>query len=351
MHMRKSNPVLVAAVAAMVVSSSAFAGVVGTKTIAAANHFGRRANGGNTVTTFTPAATGTIRWIGVTGTLTSDNALTWARSLRVQPSGGNVFGVQSLATGPGTPKGQGYFQYSWDMNFTGTINVSAQIAVPGGINAAGALTFEAYSVDSESPTDGVPGLDGHSTLTYTFLDAVPNGGAEFSGALSATDPRFQRAVNFNTDPTGSQVIDVSATGTNVYYDVQPFSVATSGTYAIGMAAGFDTQLLLYEGGFNPATPLANFNDSNDEGRNVLRRAGLPALDVDNDTNGIGRLDRDLVAGVQYYAVMTSYANGQTGDYFTQIAGPGAVTLGLLPEPTTVAALAGGAVIAIRRRRA
>lgn len=331
-------------------SSSAFAATVATRTITAANHFGRRAVAGNTVTTFTPAASGTIRWISVTGTLTSDNALTWARSLRVQPSGAQVFGVQSLAVGPGTPKGQGYFQYSWGQNFSGTMNVSAEIAVPGGINAAGPLAFEAYSVDSESPTDGVPGLDGRSTLTYTFLDSIPNGGAEFSGALSATDPTFQRAVNFNTDPTGPQVIDVSAIGTAVYYDAQPFTVATSGNYAIGMAAGFDTQLLLYEGGFNPATPLANFDDSNDEGRNVLRRAGLPALDVDNDTNGIGRLDRELVAGVRYYAVMTSYGNGQTGNYFTQIAGPGAVTLGVVPEPATAVLLAAGSVLVMARKR-
>jgi hypothetical protein len=347
--MPKSNVLRIAAVAAAM-SSSAFAAPVATRTISAANHFGRRGNAGNTVTTFTPAASGTIRWISVSGTLTSDNALTWARSLRVQPSGNQVFGVQSLATGPGTPKGQGYFQYSWDMNFSGTMNVSAEIAVPGGINAAGPLTFEAYSVDSESATDGVPGLDGHSTLTYTFFDSMPNGGAEFGGALSSTDPTFQRAVNFNTDPTGPQVIDVSAIGTAVYYDVQPFNVATSGTYAIGMAAGFDTQLLLYTGGFNPTTPLANFTDSNDEGRNVLRRAGLPALDVDNDTNGIGRLDRELVAGVQYYAVMTSYSNGQTGTYFTQIAGPGAVTLGVVPEPAMAALVAAGSVLLKARKR-
>ena len=256
------------ALAIVVTASTGFAATLGTKTITDAAHYGRRANVNNTVTTFTPAASGTIKWVTITGTLTSTNDLTWARSLRVQPSG------TSLATGAGTPKGQGYFYLSPEYEFTDPIAVNMTVAVPGGIVANGPLTFEAYSVDSESATEGVPGLDGRSTLTYTFLDALPNGGAEFNGSLTARTPTWNRAVNYNGDPDGTPILDVSATGTAVKYTVQPFSVATDGQYAIAIAGGFDTEVFLYSGAFDPTKPLQNLVDGNDSGRNTLRSRGL-----------------------------------------------------------------------------
>ena len=320
-----------------------FAATLGTKTITDGAHYAQRGNANNTVNTFTPAASGTIRWITVTGTLTSTNANAFAKFLRVQPTGG-----AQLATGPGTPKGQGYINLAEVSEFT-TVNVNTTVAIPGGIDANVALTLENYSADSES---FVPGLDGRSTLTYTFHDTAPAGSAEFNGALASTDPKYTRYTNFNSEPFGTIIPGYSGTGTAVYYDVVPFSVSTSGQYALAIAGSFDTHLALYSGGFDPANGAANFIDANDEGRNVLRRAGLASVDVSNDTSAISRLDKNLVAGVQYYAVISSYANNTVGNYLGQFAGAGAVNLGLVPEPITLSAvIAGVSLLARRQRRA
>src|SRR4029077_19627053 len=122
------------------------------------------------------------------------------------------------------------------------------------------------------------------------------------------------------------------TATAVFYDVQPFYVSTGGNYAMGIAAGFDTYLAAYSGSFNPGSALTNLINANNEGINVLRNNTLGPLDVSTVTNGISRLDLPLTAGTQYFLVTSSLANGTTGNYLGQIVGPGAVTLGVAPEP-------------------
>jgi len=315
--------------AASVLVSTATAAQIGSVTVTNAQHFGQRGNANNTVSNVIPAASGAVRQIRISGTLTDVSALAWSRSLRVQPSG------NALATGPGTPRGQGYFQFSGGFEFTGTIPVSATVLAPGGFDASQSLRLEAYSVDSEGV---VPGLDGTSTLTYAFDDALSTLGAEFNGALSGSDPTYQRAANFNADPFGTPVLDLSTTATAVFYDVQPFYVATDGTYAMGIAAGFDTYLAAYSGSFNPAAALTNLINANNEGINVLRNNSLGPLDVSTVTNGISRLDLPLTANTQYFLVTSSLANGTTGNYLGQIVGPGAVTLGIVPEPGMMSAV-------------
>lgn len=343
MHTSSNRLLLIAAatVAIAGLAAPSLAGTLSSLTVTNGAHHGQRGNVNNTTTSVLPAASGTVRWITVTGTVTSSSTEAFARNLRVQPTGG-----AQLATGPGTPKGQGYINLANESAFT-TVNVNTTVAVPGGINAGVTLALENYSADSEG---SVPGLDGRSTLTYTFLDAAPAGSAEFRGALAATDPKYARYTNFNADPAGPVVPGYSGIGTAVYYDVVPFSVSADGAYALAIAASFDTHLALYSGGFDPANGAANFIDANDEGRNTLRRAGLASLDVSNDTNGISRLDKNLVAGVQYYAVISSYANNTVGDYFGQFAGTGAVVTGVLPEPTLIAAIGGLGVMTRRRRQ-
>jgi hypothetical protein len=323
----KMKSLVRASFASLFVLTSASAVTVSSTTITNAQHYGRRGNANNTVSLYTPGA-GTVRTIYVNGTLTSTNTETWGKFLRVQP------------TGAGLASGQTYFQFSEELNFSAPIPAAATIVVPGGMSAAAQLRLEAYSPDSES---SVPGLDGRSTLTYTFDDAYPAGAAEFSGALTTTDPKYNRLVRFFD-------LELSATGTAVYYDVHPFSVAADGRYTISLAAGYDSFVSLYGGSFDPSQPLINGIEVNDEGINVLRRAGFAAVNSDTDTNGTSLLTADLIAGVQYYSVISSYSNGLTGSYSGVVHGAGAVSLGAIPEPALGAAFLAFSAVFCRKRR-
>jgi hypothetical protein len=332
--------VLSVAVALALSAVPAFAAELASYTMTNAAHYAQRGNANNTNVNFTPGTTGsTYRYITAAGTLTAVSPDAYASSLRIQPSAGG------LATGPGTPKGQSYFRFSNTSTFTGTIDASATILVPGGAPTGVSTHFEAYSPDQES---WVPGLDGRSTITYRFHDSLA-GAAEFSGAITSTDPTHHRVANFNADPNGFRILDLGNASANaVNYDLVPFYVATSGSYTMGIATSYDSYLALYHDSFDPANAVTNAQHANDEGYNVLRRSSLGSLDVDNDTNGTSRFDDELVAGTQYYLVVSTYQNGLTGNYFGQIVGPGNVTLGVVPEPTSAVALL--ALAMVRRRR-
>lgn len=325
--MRRATTVFLLATCWSIAEPAARAAEIGTRTNTNAQHVGRRGVVGNTISVFNPATSGTIRTIHVTGTLTSTNVETWAKHLRVQPVS------SGLATG------QGYFQFSDLLNFTGTIPVSATIYVPGGAPANQQWRLEAYSPDSETT---VPGVDGLSTLTYSFDDAFAPGSVEFGGTIFSNDPTFNRLVRFFD-------LELSAVGTNVYYDVQPFHVSSPGRYSLVTAAGFNSYVSLYGGVFNPASPLLGAIEVNDEGINVLRRPGLAAVNPDTDTSGTNLLLADLQPGVQYFFVTSGYGNGNQGFYNNLITGPGGVTLGEVPEPAFAAA-AGLLCLAGRRRR-
>lgn len=314
------------ALAAMFAATSAQAAILGTVTNTNAQHVGRRGVSGNTMRIVTLPA-GTIRSIDVAGTLTSTNPETWGKHLRVQPTGNGLAG------------GQTYFQFTETTFFNGTIPASARIVVPGGMAGSTLFRFEHYSPDSEA---AVPGLDGTSTLTYTFNDSFDNGALEFSDSLDANHPTFNRLTRFfDLEPSGI--------GTNVFYDAIPFHVDADGLYTMAMAAGFNSHLTLYAGTFDPANPLAGGVEVNDEGINVLRRAGLASLNSDIDTTGTSRLDMNLLAGVQYYFVASTFDNGQTGNYFGLVTGAGRVTAGIVPEPATLGVLAGISILISRRR--
>lgn len=150
----------------------------------------------------------------------------------------------------------------------------------------------------------------------------------FSGKLTTSDPVFNRPVT---------TASLSSVGAGVAHDVHGFHVSADGTYAIE-ATAFNTAspwgdsfLALYRNMFDPAAPLANLLEVDDDG-------GVDFLSLLNST---------LTAGTQYYLVFTSYDNNHYGSYtgrFDTVLGDGQVFLdastvpGQVPEPATLALL-------------
>jgi hypothetical protein len=174
-----------------------------------------------------------------------------------------------------------------------------------------------------------------------FMSAAGAATTPFSGALSAADPVFNRPLS-GAPPTG-----LSGVGTGVSYDLLPFFVTANASYTIEtLSASFatgtpdDTFIVLYQNSFSAAAPLTN------------------ALVADDDA-GVGFLSlatANLTAGTQYFLVVTSFANGQFGNYTGSISALGNATaiLGVVPEPSTsammLAALGLGGLVAARRKR-
>ncbi|WP_309706979.1 PEP-CTERM sorting domain-containing protein [Armatimonas sp.] len=159
--------------------------------------------------------------------------------------------------------------------------------------------------------------------------------------LTAASPTFNRPLS------GTPVTSLSGVGTAVSYGALTFIPDSTQTYtfettAATLATGTadDTFLVLYQGSFNPASPLTN------------------ALVADDDA-GVGSLSlmsRALTGGTTYILVTTTFNNGQFGPITTRISSAAPATLNLggasAPEPGTLALL-GTALVAlplIRRRK-
>jgi len=162
---------------------------------------------------------------------------------------------------------------------------------------------------------------------------------DFSGALTESDPVFNRPIN---------TFSLSDVGTAVSYDVFNFHVTADGVYSMQtLSASFlnsDSVLALYANAFDASSPLTN----------LLR------VDDDSGDGALSLIIEALQADVRYFLVVTSFENDQFGTYtgsFDTFIGGGQVVLGDavsdVPEPATLALLPLamlGMTLARRRQR-
>jgi hypothetical protein len=164
------------------------------------------------------------------------------------------------------------------------------------------------------------GLASLSVLPSAFAAAV-------AGSLSASDPTFSRAFGFG--PCGGTL-----DGAAMHYDVYDLSVSVTGGLDISItsmpAGSFDSFLTIYNGSFVSANALTN----------------CYAVDDDSGPGGDSLLDNLLLnSATQYFAVVTSFGDGETGNYTLSAELDQANTTGAkialspsVPEPTTLALL-------------
>lgn len=151
--------------------------------------------------------------------------------------------------------------------------------------------------------------------------ALPGWGWSFNyTATTAGAPTWHRPIE--------SLGFLSLLGTNVPYHAQTFVAPTTDTYTIASLAtgGWDNFLVLYQGSFNAAAPLANAIQANDDFGFI----------------GQSRMVRSLTAGTTYVVVTTGFLNGSSGGFYN-------VVHDSVPEPSTWMLMAAGLCLAARRK--
>ena len=179
------------------------------------------------------------------------------------------------------------------------------------------------------------------------LASSASAGVAFFSGDTTGGPTFARPLSL----TGT-----SGTGSNVNYQVTPFFVSAAGEYTFeAFFPTHDGYIHAYATDFNPATPLVNLLGGDDDFSGAFTHlpgsgTGLDASKLGPTGSGNGFGGMALSAGVQYYAVVNAFSNGNAGPYDAAIGGPGDVTIGLVPAPASLALVGLGGLVAGRRRR-
>ncbi len=126
------------------------------------------------------------------------------------------------------------------------------------------------------------------------------------------------------------------------YDVFSFTIDAGGSYSFNNSASYDSYGFLYQGSFDPASPLTNVIVGNDGDSNITGA---------DDYYGF---TTNLSTGTNYFLVTTGYRNEYFGSFTTTIDGPGNVNnvnaATSVPEPFTIIGTLVGGTAAMRMRK-
>ncbi len=173
-----------------------------------------------------------------------------------------------------------------------------------------------------------------------------------SGALTSTDPVYNRL---------SSATSLSGVGTAVAYDTYTFT-ADTGPYSVqvdataggvGSATGLDSYVFVYTT-LTPATPIAGLVGGDDDWPDPDGAGPISAFDgsllPSSGSFGPGTTTSvlTLTPGNTYTVVVTAFDNATLADGL----GPYTLTVNgaVIPEPVSMSAIAGAALL-LRRRRA
>ncbi len=122
--------------------------------------------------------------------------------------------------------------------------------------------------------------------------------------------------------------DLSPSGAGVHYDTYTFTASISGNYIFNTTAAFDSYVFLYQGSFDPSSPLNNGVIGNDD-------------TIFGESFFASGFEAALTAGTTYIYVTTGFDESSVGAYSTTIAGPAPISA--VPEVGTYALMALGLV--------
>jgi hypothetical protein len=171
-----------------------------------------------------------------------------------------------------------------------------------------------------------------SILAIGFVGTTPAQAATFTYSGDTTG-----RPTWNRPGAGSPPTVISSY--TVPYDVFRFTVDAPGSYSFNSSSPYDNYGFLYQGSFNPISPLTNVIIGNDDSSNIPGTS----WDYGFSTN--------LTAGTNYFLVSTGFSLGESGAFTTTIIGSGNISAATAaPEPFTIIGTLVGGTAAMRMRK-
>jgi hypothetical protein len=245
---------------------------------------------------------------------------------------------------PGFPAGTTIYYNASGQNTTTTPNLQGKW-----FNSALSTTYAGGSNPLQlSMRNAAGGVTNYTNVSVTLYQrATPAA----TGTLTTSDPTFVRPASFQGVGTPSAGFSTDR------YDVVPFYVDTSGSYLLSLITASGGNGSIYINSFDPLAPTANLvrSASNFFGSSVTPSVGgvvrnpLTGSGFDATTSGIPGLA--LTAGTQYFFIPSATATNNNWELFSEGPNNSSINVGIVPEPTGLAAVGVLALAAARRRRA